>query len=139
MEIEINLTSHIPIYLQLIDQIKHLIATGELAPGDQLPTVRQLAADLRVNFNTIARAYRLLDEEGVISTQHGRGTFILEPQSGEAAEAMRRRGLERLTQYYLIEADRLSNTPQEVRTIFDEKIQQWIDEGTPPLPDGENN
>ena len=92
MEIEINFTSHIPIYVQLIDQIKNKIASGDLKPGDQLPTVRQLAADLRVNFNTIARAYRLLDEEGVISTQHGRGTFILELQSGEAAEVMRRRG-----------------------------------------------
>ena len=44
-----------------------------------------------------------------------------------------------MTQYYLIEADRLSNTPQEVRAIFDEKIQQWIDEGAPPLPDGETD
>jgi GntR family transcriptional regulator len=138
MDIEINFTSHIPIYVQLIDQIKHLIATGELVPGDQLPTVRQLAADLRVNFNTIARAYRMMDEEGVISTQHGRGTFILEPQSGEAAEVMRRKGLERLTQYFLVEADRLSNTPQEVRAIFDEKIQQWVEIGAPQPPDVES-
>ena len=63
MQIEIDLTSKIPIYVQLIDQIKHLIALGVLKPDDQLPTVRQLATDLRVNFNTVARAYRLLDEE----------------------------------------------------------------------------
>lgn len=138
MDIEINFTSHIPIYVQLIDQIKHQIATGELSPGDQLPTVRQLAADLRVNFNTIARAYRSLDEEGVISTQHGRGTFILEPQSEETAEAMRRKSLERLTMYYLIEADRLSNTPQEVSAIVSEKIQQWIEDGALQTPDGES-
>ena len=72
MNIEIDFRDHIPIYIQLMGQIKQLIAAGELKPGDQLPTVRQLAADLRVNFNTIARTYRLLDEEGIISTQHGR-------------------------------------------------------------------
>jgi GntR family transcriptional regulator len=124
--------------VQLIDQIKHKIAAGALKPGDQLPTVRQLAADLRVNFNTIARAYRMLDEEGIISTQHGRGTFILEPQSEEASEALRRKGLERLTQYYLVETHRLSYAPDEVQQAFQDKLQQWIDEGEPQQPDGEN-
>ena len=138
MDIEINFTSHIPIYVQLIDQIKNKIASGELTPGDQLPTVRQLAADLRVNFNTIARAYRMLDEEGIISTQHGRGTFILELPSKEAAETMRRQGLQRLTQFFLIEADRLSNTPAEVQAIFDEMLGNWIETGAPPQPDGED-
>ena len=65
MNIEIDFRDHIPIYIQLMDQIKQLIAADELKPGEQLPTVRQLAADLRVNFNTIARTYRLLDEEGI--------------------------------------------------------------------------
>lgn len=69
-----------PIYLQIVKQIRDLAASGELLPGDQLPTVRQLASEIRVNFNTVARAYRLLDEARVISTQQGRGTYILEPQ-----------------------------------------------------------
>jgi len=56
MQIEIDLLSKIPIYVQIIDQIKHMIASGNLEPGDQLPTVRQMATDLRVNFNTVARA-----------------------------------------------------------------------------------
>ncbi|MGD8760462.1 MAG: GntR family transcriptional regulator, partial [Anaerolineales bacterium] len=64
MFIELDFRSHIPIYVQIMERIKHLMATGMLGPGDQLPTVRQLAADLRVNFNTVARAYRLLDEAG---------------------------------------------------------------------------
>ena len=76
MQIKLDFRSGIPIYVQIIDQIKHLVATGVLRPDDQLPTVRQLASDLRVNFNTIARAYRMLDEDGVISTQQGRGTYI---------------------------------------------------------------
>jgi GntR family transcriptional regulator len=86
MKIDVDLTDHVPIYIQLMNQVKHMIATGELQPGDQLPTVRQLAADLRINFNTVARAYRLLDEESIISTQHGRGTFILRKVQAAAPE-----------------------------------------------------
>ena len=77
MKIKLEFRSKIPIYIQIIDQVKHLIASGVLVPDDQLPTVRELADDLGVNFTTVARAYRLLDEEGLISTQHGRGTYIL--------------------------------------------------------------
>ena len=69
MLIHIDVTDHVPIYIQLMNQIKHMIATGELQPGDQLPTVRQLAADLRINFNTVARAYRLLDAAPSSSSQ----------------------------------------------------------------------
>ncbi len=87
---ELDFRSHVPIYTQLVERIKHMIASGALEPGDQLPTVRQMAAELRVNFNTIARAYRILDEEGVISTQQGRGTYVLEPLPPERASRLRR-------------------------------------------------
>lgn len=65
MNIDINFQTHVPIYIQVMDQIRHKVVAEELKPGDQLPTVRQLAADLRVNFNTIARSYRLLDDAGI--------------------------------------------------------------------------
>lgn len=135
MEIQINFRDHVPIYIQLMEQIKHMIATGELQPGEQLPTVRQLAADLRVNFNTVARAYRLLDEESIISTQHGRGTFILELPSEEKSRELRRKSLARLTHVYLNEAFNLDFSPDEVHEVFDEKLQQWRDEGHPPALD----
>ena len=81
MQINIDFRSKIPIFLQIMDQIKHKIAVGELKQGDQLPTVRQLATDLRVNFNTIARAYRLLDEEGLISRlPHAPRGYICRPE-----------------------------------------------------------
>jgi GntR family transcriptional regulator len=76
MNLELDFRSGIPIYLQVVDRIKEMIANGRLKPGDQLPTVRALALELRVNFNTVARAYRILDENGIISTQQGRGTAI---------------------------------------------------------------
>jgi GntR family transcriptional regulator len=118
-----------------MNQIKHMIATGELKSGDQLPTVRQLAADLRVNFNTVARAYRLLDENHIISTQHGRGTYILEPASEEREKQMQRNSLLRLMVHLLNEADNLGFSPEETRTIFEEKLNIWEEEGTPPNPD----
>ncbi len=135
MNIEVNFRSGVPIYIQIMDQIKHRIAVGGLQPGDQLPTVRQMAADLRVNFNTIARAYRLLDEAGIISTQHGRGTFILELESTENGEKLRRQDLAMLTRHYLTEADRLGYGPAEVQAIFESKLTMWVQDGEPPKPD----
>ncbi len=65
-----------PIYQQLIRQVKHAISTGVLSAGDQLPTVRDLASDLVINPNTVARAYRELEREGLLETVRGRGTFV---------------------------------------------------------------
>jgi GntR family transcriptional regulator len=132
MRIEIDLRSGIPIYVQIMDQIKHLVATGALQPDDQLPTVRQLAADLRVNFNTVARAYRLLDEEGLISTQHGRGTYILPRPSEESSDRLRRQDLKWLTRHYLNEAAQLDHSAAEVREIFERYLNQWLERGSPP-------
>jgi len=75
-KIRIDLLSGTPAYLQILTQIQAFIAGKELLPGDQLPTVRQLAAQSGINFNTVARAYRLLDKAGLITTQQGRGTYV---------------------------------------------------------------
>ncbi len=130
--IELDFRSKIPIYVQIINQIKHLIATGELRPDDQLPTVRQLATELRVNFNTVARAYRLLDEEGLISTQHGRGTYILPSPTGPDSQRLRRQDLEWLTRSYLNEAALLDFTPDQVQEVFEGYLAKWKTLGTPP-------
>lgn len=129
---ELDFRSHIPIYVQIIERIEHLIATGVIQPGDQLPTVRQLAAELRVNFNTIARAYRILDENGVISTQQGRGTYVLEAPPPERAEHLRRQVIDTLTRSYLNKADRMGFGAAEVAEILDDQIDQWLESGEPP-------
>jgi GntR family transcriptional regulator len=136
MFVELDFRSHVPIYVQIVERIKHLVATEALKPGDQLPTVRQLAADLRVNFNTIARAYRILDEVGVISTQQGRGTYVLEPLPPERATRLRRAALEALVRSFLAEADRLGFEPDEVASDVENLIERWRQEGAPP-EDGE--
>jgi GntR family transcriptional regulator len=76
LPILIDAKSGVPFYRQIIEQIKFAIARGGLAPGDQLPTVRQLAVDLSINPNTVIRAYRELEIEGVLDTQQGSGTFV---------------------------------------------------------------
>ncbi len=70
--------SDTPIYQQIVDQVAAHIQQGTLTSGDQLPTVRAVATELKINFNTVSRAYRILDEAGIICTQQGRGTYILE-------------------------------------------------------------
>jgi len=107
MNISIDLRSDIPIYLQIVEQVRQQIASGILKPGDQLPTVRALASDLRINFNTVSRAYHILDESGIISTQQGRGTYILEMPPPETVEHLRQESLENLSRRYLDQAQQL--------------------------------
>ena len=76
MRFTIDNRSGVPLYRQIIEQVKFAIARGNLGPGDQLPTVRQLAVDLSVNPNTVIRAYRQLEIEGVLDTHQGSGTFV---------------------------------------------------------------
>lgn len=114
MQIQLDFRSRQPIYIQIVEQIRQQIALGELKPGDQLPTVRQLAADLRVNFNTIARAYRLLDEAGLISTQHGRGTYVWEAPSPEVTHQLRSQGLREMSQQFVHEVLGLGYAGEEI-------------------------
>jgi len=131
MQIRIDFRSGVPIYAQIMEQIRQQVASGELKPGDQLPTVRQLATDLRVNWNTVARAYRLLDEAGLISTQQGRGTYIWEQPSSESTKILRHEALEGITKRYLAEVARMGYTPEEVATILVKYMATWK-EGNPP-------
>jgi GntR family transcriptional regulator len=120
MNIQIDFRSDMPITNQIVEQIQHLLSSGELKQNDQLPTVRALAQDLRVNFNTVARAYRILDEVGVISTQQGRGTFILEQPPPETNQRLRRESLEALARRYLAETKRLGFSRETSLLIFQE-------------------
>ena len=123
MNIQIDFRSGGPIYLQIVEQVQQMIAQGELKKGEQLPTVRQLATDLRVNFNTVARAYRLLDEAGLISTQQGRGTYIWEAPPEEAMQQLRQTGLYEMVQHVLEEAERMGYSIEEIEQAFAEQVQ----------------
>jgi GntR family transcriptional regulator len=125
LSLQIDFRSGLPIYTQIVTQIQAQVASGTLQPGDQLPTVRALAEELRVNFNTVARAYRILDEERIISTQQGRGTYITEIPPPKVSEKLRKEALEALAQKYISEAMRLEFSKTEIRQIINDQLKVW--------------
>jgi len=117
----LNQSSGIPLYLQLIEQVKHAVETGALREGDQLPTIRKVAVDLVMNPNTVVRAYRELEHEGVLELKHGSGAFIKESAGGRArvmrkAQALVQAALERLAP--------LGLTEDELRRVFENELAQ---------------
>src|SRR5947209_6332213 len=86
MQLHISSSDGVPIYLQIVQQIKYLVATGRLAPGEELPPIRTLADQLMVNANTVARAYRELAQAGVVSNRRTAGTYVSDAGSPLARE-----------------------------------------------------
>ena len=132
MEIQVDFESGVPIYMQLVDRIKQMVASGQLQPGQQLPTIRQLAADLRINYNTVGRAYTLLDQEGVISTQQGRGTYIASQLSEEEIHHMRMDKLRSMITQIVQEALVLGFSPQEIKDVVEEQLAGATSAGQAP-------
>lgn len=123
--LQIDFRSGLPIYTQIVNQVQAQVARGVLQPGDQLPTVRALAEELRVNFNTVARAYRILDEARIISTQQGRGTYITEIPPPKVTERLRKESLEALTQRFISEAMRLEFSRDEISETVNHQLKAW--------------
>jgi len=105
--------SGVPVYRQLIDQVTGALASGSLAPGNQLPTVRQVAVDLAINPNTVMRAYRELEIRGILETQQGTGTFIGR-QKPKRPDAERQRQLNQLVSDFLARAGAAGFTVEEL-------------------------
>jgi GntR family transcriptional regulator len=125
LALQIDFRSGLPIYTQIVNQVQMQVTSGRLKHGDQLPTVRALAEELRVNFNTVARAYRILDEARIISTQQGRGTYITEIPPPKVTEKLRQETLEALTQKYISEAMRLDFSKSEIRQMVSDQLKGW--------------
>lgn len=119
--------SEIPIYVQIINQVKHAAASGIIQPGDRLPSVRRLARELVVNPNTIARAYQELERDGVITTQQGRGTFVAEKGSILSYEE-RLKQLGRLVRRLLVEAYHLDVSFSDLLGLVEREMQEFAPE-----------
>jgi len=123
IHIKIDFRANLSITEQIYEQIHEQIIRGDLSPGEQLPTVRELAGELKVNFNTVARVYRLLDKAGLISTQHGRGTYILPAIDPSYKERIEK--LDGEIRVFLEKARKIGATETEVLAVFHRNLGQW--------------
>jgi GntR family transcriptional regulator len=130
----LNQSSGIPLYLQLMEQVKHAVETGALREGDQLPTIRKLAEEMVMNPNTVVRAYRELEHEGLIELKHGSGAFIKEAAAGRArliraAQSAMHATVERMMLLGLSE--------EELRRAFENELAQVrVEENSEAVPKG---
>ncbi len=118
-QVRLDVRSGVPAYRQIIDQVLGGISSGTLKPGDQLPTVRQMAVDLTINPNTVVRAYRELEIREVLSTQQGTGTFVTDKKP-KASEMERRRRVVQLAGELLAKAGAEGISLAELLDYFEE-------------------
>jgi GntR family transcriptional regulator len=121
MLFRLNPSTGVPLYLQLMEQIRHGIETGALKAGDQLPTIRKLAEDLVMNPNTVVRAYRELEHEGIIEVRHGSGAYVSEAVSGRTRVTRKAQGI---VQSAIEKLYDLGLMGDEIRRLFENEIAQ---------------
>jgi GntR family transcriptional regulator len=122
MFIRIDQSTGVPLWLQIVNQLTKQVVSRNIAVGDRLPTVRELAADLRVNPNTVARAYQELEREGVVETRRGQGTFACDVVD-RRSPAQRRSMIADQIDALLADTAHLKLTDDELRAIFDERLR----------------
>ena len=130
--LQLDFRSHLPAYQQILLQVERLVSSGRLLTGARLPTVRELAAQLGVNFNTAARAYRLLDRAGLVSAQRGRGTYVL---GQSAARRARSTMLRTLASEYVLEARRQDFSEAQIA----QAVARQLRLGSAPRRPGDNH
>jgi len=117
----VNPKSAIPIYLQIIGQIRRQVAAGVLTPGDQLPSVREMASQLLINPNTAARVYRDLERDGLIETRRGQGTYV-SPNASSLAESERKSLVSERLRELVDEARSLGLSDDAIFELFRETL-----------------
>ena len=121
-------SSGAPIYAQIVAQVESAVARGELKPGDKIPPVRKLAEELVVNPNTVAKAYRQMEQMGLVETRKGAGTFILDPKLRKADA----RDLARLAEQIdavIGHGMSLGMTEKELRELFEQRLSTFTKKG----------
>ena len=125
-----NPSSGVPIYLQLIEQVKHAIETGALKAGEQLPSIRPLAEELVMNPNTVAKAYRELEHEGILELRHGAGAFV-SSAAGEKKLTERLRAGQALVAATVDKLRSRGVTEAEIRRLFEAELTRQTMRGGP--------
>ncbi len=128
MLLRIDSTNGVPLYLQIAKEVKHSIAIGSLMPGEQLPSVREIALQITVNPNTVAKAYRELEMRGIVETRRGTGTFVSE-KTIAVTKKERRKIVGELIDRALDEARHLQMSEDEMAGLFEERAEAFRAEG----------
>jgi GntR family transcriptional regulator len=125
MYLVIDPANAVPVYVQIIEQIKRAIAARVLRPGEALPSLRETARNLRVNTRTVANAYKQLEIEGVVETRHGAGTFVKE--TVESGDGFRRETLAKALDSVLLEAFQMEFSFSELQSLFEDRVAHAVD------------
>jgi len=121
MLFRVHQASGIPLYVQLMEQVKHALETGALRAGDQLPAIRKVAEDLVMNPNTVVRAYRELQHEGIIELRHGSGAYVSERATGPARVTRKAQGIVQAALDRLVQ---LGLTGEEIHRLMENELAQ---------------
>ena len=121
----IDFQSGVPVYLQIVQQVKVAAATGLIRPGDPLPSVRALAEDLRINRNTVARAYAELESESVIETRQGSGCFLKDGGASPLRKSVRSGRLAEALDAVIIQAHHLQISDTELQSLLIERLEAF--------------
>jgi GntR family transcriptional regulator len=133
MIFDIDTTSSLPIYAQLVAQVKHAIAAGVLRPGDALPSLRETSSRLRVNPLTVSKAYRELETAGIVTTDHGRGTFV-SLKTVDLGDGYRSEALDQAVDHMLVEAYHLGASPDEIRQAVEDGLRKLGEVSSKSVP-----
>ncbi len=125
MLVHLNFKSGVPVYLQIVAQVKDSAASGALRPGDPLPSVRALAEELRVNRNTIAKAYAELETEGVLELRQGSGCFLKANGASPLRRAVRSERLATELDAVIVQAHHLQIGDDELRALLEERLTDF--------------
>ncbi|MFQ5767692.1 MAG: GntR family transcriptional regulator [Acidobacteriota bacterium] len=124
LNLSLDPASAVPLYAQVVEQIRSLVATGGLAVGDRLPSVRDLAVALRINRNTAAKAYQVLEGDGILETRSGQGSFVAQLDC-RWSHAERRRRLSALLDRVLVEACHLGVSFSQVESLLARRMESF--------------
>lgn len=134
LHFQINSHSGVPVYRQMIDQVKYYVASETLKPGDQLPSIRELAHKLAINPTTVVRVYSDLEHEGIVEMRHGKGVFIAEAASRMSAKE-REQAIRSLARHLAVEAVQMGASAGQVLKVVREELAelQAVEEVEPPV------
>jgi GntR family transcriptional regulator len=130
MYIRIDSTNGVAIWQQIVNQVTRQVISGNLEPGDRLPTVRELAADLRINPNTAARAYQDLERDGIVETRRGAGTYVCDVIRDKSPDELFHIIEQRLDEV-IVEAQHFNLTRDELLELFSKRVEVLARKRTP--------